>query len=296
MRHRLLRSVVSRPARREMRWPRSLTSIAVSELFERFAFFGVQGMLFLYLRERLSDGSAQTIWGLRWLRAALAPAGAPSEPSQFASTLFGLYVSAIYVAVIIGGVATDRWRHARLALLLGGSLSVAGYALMIFQPAFLAGLGLVVLGSAGFKGNITAEFSTRLPWSDARRDDAFRLFYMAMHIGMLAAPLVCGTLGQTRGWGWGFGAAACGMFAALLAYLPAAFAGPGEKATAPIMVAPRSRGAWTLRKVAAFAMLMAILATGLIGAQQIYNAYVGWAQGAIRLSLGGKVMPMNCLP
>ncbi len=198
---------------------RGLMLIAASELWERFAFFGVQGLVFLFLRSRIAErGGLEGIWAGPTVERIISGVIRVPQPGQLASVMVGLYTGLIYVAVIIGGLVTDYGIRARRVVAVGGALSAGGYALMAFEPTFLAGMGLVVVGSGGFKGNISNEFALRAPTGPGR-DEAFRFFFIAMHFGMLAAPLVCGTLGQLAGWRWGFAAAAAGMLFSLLTYL-----------------------------------------------------------------------------
>ena len=271
---------------------RGLTLIAASELWERFAFFGVQGLVFLFLRSRIAErGGLKGFWAGPALERIISGVAPAAQPGQLASVMVGLYTSLIYVAVIIGGLVTDHGLRARRVVAVGGALSVAGYALMAFEPAFLAGMGLVVIGSGGFKGNISNEFAIRAP-AGPRRDEAFRFFFIALHCGMLAAPLVCGTLGQIAGWRWGFAAAASGMLLSLLIYLAVP---PPSRPKAQETRLPDTRTGWSRGQMTGFAVLLPVFAMGFIGSQQIYNVYVGWAQANVKLMLGGRLMPSTWL-
>ena len=94
--------------------PTLLLPLAGSELLERFAFFGMQGVLFLYLREQFSNGGGEGAWGLTALKALLGQASDSSGP-HLASALFGLVTGLIYLFTIVGGWLADRRLGARAA-------------------------------------------------------------------------------------------------------------------------------------------------------------------------------------
>ena len=84
--------------------------------------------------------------------------------------------------------------------------------------AFLAGLAMIIIGTGFFKPCVSVMVGQLYEPGDARRDSGFTIFYMGINLGAFLSPLVAGTLGETVGWHWGFGAAAVGMIAGLLTY------------------------------------------------------------------------------
>ena len=98
-----------------------------------------------------------------------------------------------------------------------------GHFAMAFEPLLNLALGLLILGNGFFKPNISTMVGQLYPQGDARRDSAYTIFYMGINLGAFFSPLVCGTLGETIGWHYGFGAAGVGMVFGLIMF--AAFQG-----------------------------------------------------------------------
>jgi POT family proton-dependent oligopeptide transporter len=90
---------------------------------------------------------------------------------------------------------------------------------MAFETLFFFALCFLIVGNGAFKPNISTQVGSLYPEGDPRRDGAFTIFYMGINLGAFFSPLVWGTLGQTLGWHWGFGAAGVGMLAGLAVYL-----------------------------------------------------------------------------
>jgi POT family proton-dependent oligopeptide transporter len=102
-----------------------------------------------------------------------------------------------------------------------------GHFLMAVESMFFPALMFLILGNGAFKPNISTQVGGLYPEGDSRRDRAFTIFYMGINLGAFFSPLVCGTLGQTVGWHYGFGAAGVGMIVGLIVYLS------GQKYLAP---------------------------------------------------------------
>ena len=103
--------------------------------------------------------------------------------------------------------------------LSGALMMAAGHFLMAFEAAFLPALAALVVGSGLLKGNLAAQVGNLYGKHDGRRDAAYTVYVTAINIGLFAAPLVCGTLGEVYGWHWGFGAAGIGMLGGLTLYV-----------------------------------------------------------------------------
>lgn len=273
--------------------PPRLAALALSELFERFAFFGMQTLLLLYLSETLLPaGASGHVLGLAALRAAATALAHPSTPMQTASLLVGLFGGMAYLAPIAGGWVADRLLGQRRTIVAGALLMSAGYMLLPFQPYFLVGMLLVIVGSGGFKGNIASEVSGLYGETDRRREQGFRLFFIAVNIGIIAAPMVCGSLAQAYGWRFGFMGAAIGMLASLFVYLLALGRSDRRRVVAAAARAKQApAGPISARQCLAFALLLCLLATALLGSQQIYNAYLGWVHNAVALTVFGHRFP-----
>jgi POT family proton-dependent oligopeptide transporter len=120
-----------------------------------------------------------------------------------------------------GGMLADRLLGARHAIVLGGLLMAAGHLLMAVREtnAFFFALALLILGNGFFKPNISTIVGKLYPEGDTRRDGGFTLFYMGINLGAALAPLVCGYVGETYGWHFGFGLATVGMLVGLAVFV-----------------------------------------------------------------------------
>src|SRR5438477_10414380 len=95
----------------------------------------------------------------------------------------------------------------------------AGHFLMAFDVSFLLALLCLLTGVGCFKGNLASQVGALYATGDNRRADAFQIYYLFINGGVIAAPLIAGTLGEKVGWHWGFGAAGVGMLIGLVIYL-----------------------------------------------------------------------------
>ncbi|WP_431783482.1 peptide MFS transporter [Streptomyces chumphonensis] len=183
--------------------PRGMATLFMTEMWERFSWYGMRAILVLYLIAGVLDGPLED-------REALAAA------------IYGVYNAVVYMTSMPGGWVADRLWGARRAVLVGGIVIAAGhYVLAIPHDAtFFLGLALIAVGTGLLKPNISAMVGGLYEGqSGARRDAGFTLFYMAINIGALAAPLVVGTLGQKVDWHLGFGVAGVGMTLAVVQYV-----------------------------------------------------------------------------
>ncbi|GAA4689338.1 MFS transporter [Streptomyces chumphonensis] len=183
--------------------PRGMATLFMTEMWERFSWYGMRAILVLYLIAGVLDGPLED-------REALAAA------------IYGVYNAVVYMTSMPGGWVADRLWGARRAVLVGGIVIASGhYVLAIPHDAtFFLGLALIAVGTGLLKPNISAMVGGLYEGrSGARRDAGFTLFYMAINIGALAAPLVVGTLGQKVDWHLGFGVAGVGMTLAVVQYV-----------------------------------------------------------------------------
>ena len=174
--------------------PRFSTLFMV-DLWERFSFYGMQALLFLYA-------------------AAPRSAGGLGLGAGTAGALFGLYMASVFVASLPGGWLGDRVLGTRRALLHGCCCIAAGHYVLAVPVSggFYVGLLLIAAGTGLVKPNLPVLFTVLYPRaSNAQREAAFALFYMGIQVSALLAPLVTGVLGERVNWHLGFGAAALGM-------------------------------------------------------------------------------------
>lgn len=271
--------------------PKGLGYLAFSESFERFSFYGMQALLVLYMvKYLLLAGTIESVWLLGPLQRLFG--GQTGQP--LASSIFGAYTSLVYVTPILGGLIADRLLGRRRTVLLGATVMAAGHFLMAVEAAFLVGLLFLIVGTGLFKGNIASQVGGLYGENDNRRADAFQIFYLGINAGVIASPLIVGTLGEKVGWHWGFGAAGVGMLIGLLVYIA------GNRHLPPDP--PLRRGASrpklnpTERKQAiALFLLLPVMAVAVIPNDQIFNAYMVWGDQRFDLEFFGRRLPTTWL-
>jgi POT family proton-dependent oligopeptide transporter len=197
--------------------PRGLFVCFATELWERFSYYGMRALLVFYLMQHFLFSEQQ------------------SYP------IYGAYTALVYMTPVLGGLIADRYLGARKAVTLGAVLLVLGHFGMVLEGApatrhmidgvavitrddtslqiFYLSLALIITGVGFLKTNATALVGALYERNDPRRDAGFTIFYMGINIGGAAAPLLCGWVGQTYGWRYGFGIAGLGMLAGLFSFL-----------------------------------------------------------------------------
>ncbi|WBX82436.1 peptide MFS transporter [Sphingosinicella microcystinivorans] len=280
--------------RRFLGHPVGLGYLAFTEAWERFSFYGMQALLVLYMtKELLLPGHVENVALFKPFSALYGGI----EGQALASAIFGTYAASVYLTPILGGFLADRVLGKRRTVLLGAVTMALGHFLMAFEAAFLFALLCLVLGSGMFKGNIASQVGALYGPGDLRRADAFQIFYLGINAGVIASPLVVGTLGETVGWHWGFGAAGVGMLIALAIYLagqkhlPREHFAPQGKHTA---AAPKlEAGDWPA--VIALLLLIPVLAVAIVPNNQIFNAYLVWGDQQFDLVFMGEKLPTTWL-
>src|SRR5512132_921238 len=186
------------------RWlghPRGLSTLFFTEMWERFSYYGMRGILLLFL-----VGAART--------------GGFGMDDRTGSAIYGLYVGFVYLMALPGGWVADRILGQRRAVFLGGCIIAAGHFSMALPtvPTFYLGLVLIVIGTGLLKPNVSAMVGDLYPEGGNRRDAGFSVFYSGINLGAFLGPLVCGYLGEGINWHLGFGAAGVGMVFGLFQY------------------------------------------------------------------------------
>lgn len=245
--------------------PPGLWVLFITEMWERFSYYGMRALLVLFLTTAsaahlLSDDATAGNVGFGW-----------SEENAY--LLYGMYTFMVYLTSIFGGMAADRFLGTHRSMLTGGWIIALGHitlALTALFPheegpavsmasgpgaliTFMFGLALIIIGTGFFKPCVSVMVGQLYGEGDPRRDSGFTIFYMGINVGAFLAPLVAGTLGEKIGWHWGFGAAAVGMLLGLFFYQgfrPRYLRGTGE--------APEVR--WDGRSLRRFAMIVGLLA------------------------------------
>ncbi|GGZ08635.1 peptide MFS transporter [Novosphingobium colocasiae] len=272
--------------------PKGLGYLSFVEGCERFSYYSMQTLLVLYMvKFLLLPENAGSVLGLGWLRETRY-SGLDGQP--LASAIFGDYTALVYLTPILGGLIADRWLGRRATLILGGVVMSLGHFLMAFQGLFVFALLSLVVGVGLFKGNIASQVGELYRPNDLRRAMAFQIFYIAINVSVIAAPLVSGTLGEKAGWHYGFACAGVVMVFGLLLYLKARPFLPEDARpagnTAAQMVKLQASD-WP--RLAALAVLVPVLAISLLTNQEIFNAYLVWADARFQLTFLGHTLPTS---
>ncbi|NWE52778.1 peptide MFS transporter [Brevundimonas sp. P7753] len=277
--------------------PVGLWYLAFAEAWERFSYYGMQTLLVLYMvGQLLQPGHIESVAGFAQFRAVVEGVYGPLSIQALASAIFGIYTGLVYLTPVLGGVIADRWLGRTRTILLGATLMTLGHFLMAFDVSFLWALACLAIGTGCFKGNIAVQVGSLYAPEDNARADAFQIFYLGISAGVIASPLVCGTLGEVYGWHYGFGAAGIGMAVGLGVYLAGARFLPVDPPVAGKKHEARHRLSKTDWRVLGLLLAMLpVLALALLGNQQIFNAYMIWAQNSFDFSLLGHTMPTSWL-
>ena len=253
--------------------PWGLSTLFLTEMWERFSFYGLRPLLVLFMSAALMDG------------------GFGFERGQ-ASAIVGIYGASVYLSSLPGGWIADRLLGLRRAILYGaicisaGHISIGVSAFAGGKVTFFLGLILIVLGTGLLKPNISAIVGDLYPEGGARRDAGFSIFYMGINVGAFFGQLVTGFLGETIGWHWGFGAAGVGMLIGLAVYVlraPSTLGDIGVEPTKnpdPVVQAGRKKNIKLILGAALgiLALVFVLVASGVftIDAQVVgnYLAYV----------------------
>jgi proton-dependent oligopeptide transporter, POT family len=192
--------------------PKGLYLLFFTEMWERFSYYGMRGILILYLTKTFLEGGLEI-------------------NAQSASLIYGFFTGFVYFTPLIGGWIADKWIGQRHAITIGGITMMLGQLALFAvntHAGLYTGLGLLIIGNGFFKPNISTLVGGLYEEGDVRRDSAFSIFYMGINLGAFMAPLIVGFLtdnlfaGTTinemgevvisYGYRYGFLASAVGMF------------------------------------------------------------------------------------
>jgi POT family proton-dependent oligopeptide transporter len=185
--------------------PKGLYMLFFAEMWERFSFYGMRALLIFYLTKHWLFDDAKS------------------------NLIYGSYLSLVYITPVLGGYLADRYLGQRRAVLFGGILLMLGHFLMAIEGGggqadpvinvFWAALAFIIVGSGFLKANISVMVGQLYPLTDVRRDGAYTIFYMGINVGAAIGTILVGWLGETFGWGYGFGAAGFGMLLGLIVFV-----------------------------------------------------------------------------
>lgn len=290
------------PARRERTFlghPIGLAYLSFAEAWERFSYYGMLGMLSLYLTTQLlQPGHVEHVAGMSGFRSLVESIRGPLSVTAFATQISGLYGGLVYLTPIIGGLVADRALGRTTTVTIGAVMMAFGHFLMAFEMPFLLALACLLIGVGFFKGNIASQVGALYKPNDTRITSAFQIYYVGINVSVIVAPLVCGTLGEVVGWHWGFSAAGIGMLIGLVVYL----AGRSHFPSDPLLERRKGKpaAATSLRKgegklLVLLVLLLPVMALGVTGNQQIFVTYPVWADRSADLMLFGWEMPRTWL-
>jgi POT family proton-dependent oligopeptide transporter len=187
------------PAQREIfGQPLGLASLFLTEMWERFSYYGMRAILILYAVATVGSGGL----GL---------------DDHVASAVYGLYIAATYVFALFGGYVADRLIGAQRAVIFGGVLILIGNALLVIgrMTTFFAGLAVIVTGVGLLKPNISVMVAHLYPEGGARRDAGFSIFYVGISVGALLGSILVSLAATRYGWRAGFALPVVGMLLGL---------------------------------------------------------------------------------
>ncbi|MCX4581722.1 peptide MFS transporter [Streptomyces sp. NBC_01481] len=260
--------------------PRGLATLFMTEMWERFSYYGMRALLVYYLVSGGADAATGSQGG------GLAMTGAT------ATAIYSVYVSMVYLMAMPGGWFGDRVWGARKTVTVAGFVIMAGHLSLAVpgQAMFFAGLVLVAVGSGLLKANISTMVGHLYDGpDDPRRDGGFTIFYMGINLGAFAAPLIIGTVGKEYNWHLGFALAAVGMALGLAQLLIGTRHLSEKSSVVPNPLSADERRA-VLTKVVAVVAVIAVF----YGAVVALGAYtLNWA--LVPLTLAGLIIPIAVL-
>jgi POT family proton-dependent oligopeptide transporter len=178
--------------------PTGLFTLFFAEMWERFSYYGMRALLVFYMIK-----------------------GFLGYNDDDAYAVYGAYTALVYATPFIGGMLADRLLGARHAVVIGGLLMAGGHLLMTIEnsTAFFTALALLIVGNGFFKPNISTIVGSLYPKDSLKKDGGFTIFYMGINLGAAMSPVICGYVGETYGWHYGFGLATAGMLVGVAVFV-----------------------------------------------------------------------------
>ena len=260
-------------AREHSNWfgqPRGLTILFLTNMWEQFSYYGMRALLVYYMTRQLLISQ------------------------QHSSFIYGTYTAFAYFTPIVGGAIADRYLGKKRAVIIGATTMAAGHFMMAFEPLFYFALATIALGNGLFLPSLPSQINDLYGPDDPRRSWAYNVYYVGVNVGGFLAPLICGTLGETYGWHYGFGAAGVGMLAGLAIYLAGERYLPVSRTPASIVNAQvvDQRGG-TGRDTFLLLLAVGLAVTVFRGAyEQSGNTVALWIEAANR-HVGSREIPMT---
>lgn len=181
----------------EGKYPKQLWYLFFSEMWERFSFYGMRGMLAYFMVNQLMMKETE------------------------ANLQYGATQAFVYAFTFIGGLFADKILGFRKSLFWGGLLMIVGSCILAFDPKnfFFLGISFTIIGTGFFKPNISTMVGSLYKSDDNRRDAGFSLFYSGINVGALLGGYACIYLGKEYSWNIAFGLAAIVMTISLITFI-----------------------------------------------------------------------------
>lgn len=180
--------------------PRSLYVLFFTEMWERFAYYLMVGILLLYLMDEKTGGKGFSL--------------------HMGADIIGSFIALVYLTPFIGGLIADRFLGYTKSIFLGGSLMAAGYLGLALpgNTALYVSLGLIIIGNGFFKPNISTLLGNIYNKEELKplKDNAYIIFYMGINIGAFVCNFVAAYLRNEYGWGYAFAAAGIGLIIGMI--------------------------------------------------------------------------------
>lgn len=192
------------------KYPRQLWYLFLAEMWERFSFYGMRGMLTVFMTEELFMKEGE------------------------ANLKYGAIQAFVYTLAFVGGLFADKILGFRKSIFWGGLLMIAGSFILAFSPEklFFFGISFTIVGTGFFKPNISTMVGTLYKAGDPRRDAGFSLFYSGINIGAFLGGFLCIYAADNYSWNLAFSLAGIFMILGLAIF---AFT---QKTLGPIGLSP----------------------------------------------------------
>jgi POT family proton-dependent oligopeptide transporter len=249
----------SAPAKTFLGQPRLLANLFGVEMWERFSFYGMQGILLIYLYYSAVQG------GLGIDKVS-------------ATSIVGAYGGLVYLSTILGAWLADRLLGSERMLFYSAIVIMCGHLSLSLLPGLLGlGVGLVAiaLGSGGLKANATSMVGSLYEEKDPRRDAGFSIFYMGINLGALFGPLLTGLVQSNWGFHAGFALAAIGMAIGLIQYSLGRKGFSAASRRVPNPLPANRRLLWALIGAAGVLVVAGLAVAGVLSADRLSGIVVG---------------------
>jgi len=246
--------------------PRGLTILFLTEMWEKFSYFGMRTLLVYYMVKQLQYAQGH------------------------ASMVYGTYSAVVFFTPIVGAYISDRWLGKRRAIVIGSITMAIGHFMMAFEPMFYVAMSTIAIGNGLFLPNLPSQIGQLYGKDDPRRQSAYSLYYLGVNLGAFFSPLVCGTLGEIYGWHYGFGAAGVGMCIGLAIYLAGSRYLPRDMRDEAPETSPREAS----REAVPYGLLLATALAVIVfrsAYEQSGNSLALWIDGGVDRAAGSQAIP-----